>query len=1053
MDISPKDFLRQRRPKKFSDSKKVEKPAISSPILESHLLTLTKRNEHDLFEEFARRLCEVEISPNIKPNTGPAGGGDGKTDAESYPVSSDTAMGWYVGYETAGKDEKLAFAISAKEAWQSKLKSDLKKINDTGTKFTRVYFVTNQHVEASLRKKLEKVLSKQYSTDVHILDLTWIIDKVYTNNRIELAIKALNIEIDTPQIIENGPIDMVRQRKIIELDKAIENAISSAKANYATVRDAIDSAVYSREQELPRTEVEGKLDRAIRLADKYGTANQRFMARYQKCWTAFWYFEDFQAVKDWYNEAQKYALKAGEIDNLEKLANLRQNLSTVRRKDKKIVSKAFIDSKTKALLTELELIAQNKNSPSASLFARAIIEETKMTDNLTSGSSIDDNLRNLEEIMVSSEGYAGFPFKSLAEIIAMLGDVVGNNKQYDSLFNKITEITQKREGEKQSAKMILDRAKTLLNQDQYYKAIQVLGSALSDLHKEETLEEAAEALYLMGSAYEQGGLTWAARGSYLNVASFETARFFREDEVSYMQLGAYNAMIEIERKLGRLPQVMQWYEVFNAFFGILPEDEWDKEKLSEELLMSDLKIGSVLLAMPSVNDNLTKLIDPLKKLGLDNSVLAVQYRIGRDDLWPTEFTDNVPVAERDKFFNAWAHQTTPSRAPYGVDYYDQKEITLLSSVLGCQITVHCMPNDLLIMTGESVLASAESFMSTTLLYRGTGTEPSLDIYIKSDPTLKGTKLIYNVDSDEAKITISVPDFNPHKIAVEDQNELVDSIKEIAIHVTAFIVAFEDTEESFKQILGTEKAFVRSVNFTLSYIRLGNVIGHHPKYRLDDWLPESKKSITMGTNPISPLGLGKDKPIDYNHFDKEQISHKQLKAVSIIRQSLWDNAGWRGMMFAFAPSLDLPPVLALIFDNSTIGEKIFQQWNEQFGHIDKDEMIRVAIMRNIDLQYPCDYRVGVSANIKRIISKDTIVTSSTRIHTMTPDNTTNLDGFLERYKKKGKYLFTVATFNSEGQPIIREDLGIVKKELIIKIPKDIKKNDMDEVLLGNSRTNV
>jgi len=43
------------------------------------------------FEEFCRRLVEAEICPNIKPQTGPVGGGDSKVDASTHPISKELA--------------------------------------------------------------------------------------------------------------------------------------------------------------------------------------------------------------------------------------------------------------------------------------------------------------------------------------------------------------------------------------------------------------------------------------------------------------------------------------------------------------------------------------------------------------------------------------------------------------------------------------------------------------------------------------------------------------------------------------------------------------------------------------------------------------------------------------------------------------------------------------------------------------------------------------------------------------------------------------------------
>ena len=41
-----------------------------------HLETITARNQTRDFEIFCRKLCERIICPNLKPATGPEGGGD-----------------------------------------------------------------------------------------------------------------------------------------------------------------------------------------------------------------------------------------------------------------------------------------------------------------------------------------------------------------------------------------------------------------------------------------------------------------------------------------------------------------------------------------------------------------------------------------------------------------------------------------------------------------------------------------------------------------------------------------------------------------------------------------------------------------------------------------------------------------------------------------------------------------------------------------------------------------------------------------------------------------
>ena len=61
----------------------------------------------------------------------------------------------------------------------------------------------------------------------------------------------------------------------------------------ALVEACLKAAELARYLELPRTEIEGRLLRAQRLANQYGTPHQQLFCAYQWAWTAFWWFEDY----------------------------------------------------------------------------------------------------------------------------------------------------------------------------------------------------------------------------------------------------------------------------------------------------------------------------------------------------------------------------------------------------------------------------------------------------------------------------------------------------------------------------------------------------------------------------------------------------------------------------------------------------------------------------------------------------------------------------------------------------------------------------------------
>ncbi len=142
--LTPAEFYRMKRPECFSDTKTIREIKLTREVLSLELENITMNQKVDEFELLCRRLAEQFISPNLIPQVGPIGGGDGKTDSETYPVSKTISDRWFIPENGWDKDEKWAFAISAKNTWKSKANDDIKKIIGTKRKYTKIFFMTNQ---------------------------------------------------------------------------------------------------------------------------------------------------------------------------------------------------------------------------------------------------------------------------------------------------------------------------------------------------------------------------------------------------------------------------------------------------------------------------------------------------------------------------------------------------------------------------------------------------------------------------------------------------------------------------------------------------------------------------------------------------------------------------------------------------------------------------------------------------------------------------------------------------------------------------------------------
>lgn len=171
---TPSEFYRKIRPEYFSDSEKIYEVKLPREHFAYELSQISTNQKQDAFETLGRRLAEKFISPNLIPQVGPTGGGDGKTDSETYPVSEAISERWFIPENSWNKNENWAFAISAKQDWKSKIRSDVDKIVKTNRGYTKIFFITNQQIASKKKKETQDDLRKEYDIEIIILDGEWI---------------------------------------------------------------------------------------------------------------------------------------------------------------------------------------------------------------------------------------------------------------------------------------------------------------------------------------------------------------------------------------------------------------------------------------------------------------------------------------------------------------------------------------------------------------------------------------------------------------------------------------------------------------------------------------------------------------------------------------------------------------------------------------------------------------------------------------------------------------------------------------------------------------
>jgi tetratricopeptide (TPR) repeat protein len=1055
--FGPRAFYQARRPERFSDSSPSAGHHLDRPFLEYHLDSITSRSQEAQFETFARKVAERTVCPNLMPHTGPTGGGDSKVDTETYPVAQELAMGWYVGTPEAA-NEPWAFAISAKADWRSKVRADVKSIAETKRGYSKIFFISSRFIRDKDRAELEDELKATYGIPVKLFDRNWLLDRVFGQHLEPLAVDELGLPSSLKPIIEKGANDVSREKSLQELEVRIQSALSEQRHTPQLVEDCIQAALLTRALERPRTEVDGQFARAQRIAKRLGSRHQQLEAAYQHAWTTFWWYEDFESFSELYGDVESLAKGSDNAHDIELLSNLWFVLRGAVYSGHLDRPKAALDDRGAVLYCETLRLAADENRLSAALQAHTI--QLLMMLDPVAPELVPAVLPQLEKVVRDSADLVGYPYQPLIEILQELGPFLAEFPGHDALFETILEITSKRDGDISGALLLVERGKQQLDAKKPYDAIKTLGRALSRLYKHETRHELVKALLLTGAAYAEIGLLWAARGSYLAAASIATNEFWAYEDVTLLQAAAYNRMKWVELQLGRVTHVLAWHELDRVVRAALAQKGYDRKRLSEGEVQFSAILGMLFLrATIDQLPALAELPETLDRLDLLVPRSALLYALGHEHEVPPELLGEARDAAAVRaFFEKWAQQ------PAGEDIAAEPElllgptVTLESDLLGCRIEILSENRSPCIEVGESILAATEAFLATGLRERIMARDPVLPITIKMDAKQEAW-LSISVDDSQGRPSIEIrcKNFNPHSLNRDQQNDLKDSLFSAVVEVFSRGFLVPDGEKTLTTLLRDDRASERALNFTGSFVVLGNVLGHQAKLTLAAWNDPAKKYELLRvetwrngspvTTPPPRQQPGVEGTEDHARTKREQLSHRRMQTISLIRIGLWDKARWGGTAYFTSPALDEPTIMAPFFADEEAAAKIFDGLKSEIGRTDPQDRLRVAIIRGFDRNNPHWYRIVIGTNLPHEpATPDTgMIFMVARVNTMQPSSGSNLQAFLDRTSRLHRFILAPAVMREDGPHVI-PDRSIEKSSVVVRDAWQIGRHDPDVVAI-------
>jgi hypothetical protein len=1052
--ISPSQFMRELRPEYYSDTEDQVAYLLEAPTLEYHLESITQRNQTHDFEIFCRKLCERVICPNLRPQTGPEGGGDSKADTETYPVADEIAALTYVGEANGGR-ERWAFAFSAKKSWTKKVRDDVKGIIETERKYDRIICITSRFARAKNRARIEDELSKQYGIPVTIHDRSWIVKEIIENDRKDIAFNYLCVGEAKSDPLRLGPTDYSRTQQLADIERSIDDPEAFRGMERQRVTEALVAAKLSRNLERPRTETDGRFLRAVRLADADGTYRQKLEAKYEHIWMAFWWFDDFQFLKDSYESFETRALESDHAANLEFLCNLLQLFVNSVIHGHMYRDECRLDEHTARLRMALEQIAGDKDRPNNSLEAQTSLLIIRMNQVVIDGKhdGFTDIWHDFAAILEKASGLGEFKADRLVSIVEIAGQIAGNDPAYNDLVEKMAEFVANRKSEAEGALILLKRAQKLDFSDNL-DMIRFLGKATIGLTKKEYYDHLIDALQLLMLAYRSAGMLWAARASCIFLAASLVIEGEDESQLPVSFVPTMKIWAWIALELQHLPDFLFAIQLLNGASATLPLTEESKTKVSEDIRELDVALGSLFLNLDETDlRKLANVPDVLDALGLFMARSALLFILGHADVLRAD--GSIPATESDeevnRFFSMLASQPVAKNLCGPIILNAESPHTLSTSILGMTIEINIEGSLKSILVAESVLGSLEAFFATAIEKRVIPHTEKLRInLIESDQISKPSFVINRMDM--VGVLMWPRALSP--TSYEQQEDVQKILAEVSGHVLITSCVAENIKTLFKNLYEDEAVHHRMTMVALASNSYHRVASKYAS-RIDDWQKAVKKSYELRTiRPTLTLIKFKDEDTvktidrdDRSNKPPELKDHRALSVRSVIDVHAWDQARWRGTLYAQF-SHTQPSCVAFLFENEEGARKIFQHWRERFGAHDENDEISLSIIRQLPQQNKHHYCMLITSKHPKGENPkpNRMIVMATRSMVMEPESDINLERFLESYRYFKTFYLLPALLNDTGTPKLLFELAILKKNLTVKLAADIGERDIEVIAL-------
>lgn len=985
----PSEYYRRMRPEYFSDSEVIYEVPLTEELFDAQMNLLSTKKLQNAFESFIVDVAMRLITPNIKPQTGPDGGGDGKVDAETYETSSDCSDKWYSEEEGATGKEKWAFAISCKTQWKQKVESDVKKIAGTNRGYTRVLFFSNQYIKSSVRANLEKKLSDQYGVRIDIFDRLWCSQAVFRQGCLDIALLRLRFSDEYKRCTQRvGAHDKRRQERLSEIEKIILRPISGLDTGY--IDELEEACLISRGLGRPRTEVEGRFRRAISECDKHGTHQQEFNIIYNHAWTCYFWFDDVETTYQDYLRLKPFISDDCTVYRLERLTNLLSVLATAVTYG--LIEKEKIQQEIEYIQDLEKTLAKDAARPACYLFIRLRILTQRAIYHIPQPSLLKADLLVLKPLLLAAASCIEISFESQYEIMEMLSRQIGNSAEFDNVVDEMANVIATQRSEVEAAKVRLVRAEAHMNKRRWKEAVRQLSFCVYAFEKEEYTDELIRSSGLMGLALWEMQLPYSAEAFLVKSVCFLLKDFQKTGHVPHLLVSTLAKLCEIELMLGRLVMYLNWFKLMMAVAQ--NSKYYEEPDFVKKNFMADVAWMCRFAVSNLAEPFFERIPSILERHGLVFSSSYLKYALGHENECEKDFLE---MMRGDKSRDLLSKQPVFKQFLCDLNVSHEGAACLQTTVNSFTFKVDYRNDHAFQQIAEIFLASMESLLST---YDTLELMPLHNEIVVHIVNTDGENDVRVLEIDKYEVRINLATFTD-KIFWECL------IKFIAHAFSQNAITKFDIATMLNRKQNGERMMDRVAVLQQTKVTFAGVFGSQYKYRIEDWVQSTDK---IYTNKVCNRAVP-------NIMYKNQLQSDSTTYLVNKDMSIWNEAGWKGCLVA--TDYFSPPILGLIFGNIEKGRLIINEWRRCV--MESRPSVKIYFIKGINADNPCWYRVCIFPDFRKEDKEHDgqYVSFMCRNHTMTPDTNKNLLLLEQEYNRFGECRLIPVTVKDWQAQITKE----------------------------------